>query len=65
MKSLENDIKKPESELRFGNGKQFKYGHVLRFTASSHIMQREVHAIAPKHGNKLHGRDPYKMLNKR
>ena len=27
----------PESELRFGNGKRFKYDHVLRFTASSHL----------------------------
>ena len=36
MKSLENDIKTPESELRFGKGKRFKYDHVLRFTASSH-----------------------------
>ena len=37
IKSLENDIRTPKSELQFGNGKQFKYDHVLRFTASIHL----------------------------
>ena len=31
-------------ELRFGNGKQFKYDHVLRFTASSHLRYLFQHA---------------------
>ena len=37
MKSLENDIKMLESEVRFGNGKQFEYGTGLRYRASSHL----------------------------
>ena len=28
-------------------------------------MQQSEHATAPKHGNKIHGRDPFMMLNKR
>ena len=37
MKSLENDIKNAESELRFGNDKRFKNDTGLWFTASSHL----------------------------
>ena len=28
-------------------------------------MQQVKHAIAPKHGNKIHGRDPFMMHNKK
>ena len=28
-------------------------------------MQQKEHATAPKHDNKIHGRDAHKMLNKR
>ena len=37
MKSLENDIKNARIGVTVGNGKRCKYGHVLRFTASSHL----------------------------
>ena len=34
---LKTILRMPESELQFGNSKQFKYGTGLRFTASSHL----------------------------